>query len=138
MTSFYHFSNVNRFFREPSDLKLTADLLPCPSNLNIPNIPGDAERVVWLTTEPNPESTWSDAPSVLLRITVDLDRNSRRLRRWLDCVREYGGDAAVIAMTEIVNRDAPGAWGGPEAVWVYFGTIANARHRAVELWGRCE
>jgi hypothetical protein len=91
--------------------------------------------MVWLTTEPNPKRTWVDASGketsgFLLRVTVNLDRNNPRLVRFADYLRQR---APWLDYAGICNREARGAWGGPEAVWVYFGTIARARHSAVVI-----
>jgi hypothetical protein len=131
----YHFTNFAQFgMTKPGEFEWTADLKPFRSTEWTAEILGFAPPpMVWLTTEPNPKRTWVDASGknvsgVRLRVTVDLDRNSRRLVRFADYLRQR---APWLDYAGISNTEARGAWGGPEAVWVYFGTIARARHRAV-------
>jgi hypothetical protein len=119
---------------KPGEFEWTADLKPFRSTEWTAEILGFAPPpMVWLTTEPNPKRTWVDASGknvsgVRLRVTVDLERNSRRLARWSDYMHQHAPEFDFIGT---INRTCPDAWGGPEAVWVYFGTIANARHRGV-------
>jgi hypothetical protein len=61
----------------------------------------------------------------------DLDRDTQRLVRW------WPSNYHSPKFVEMWDRNAAhGAWGGTGAVWVYFGTIANAQHRAVKIWRR--
>jgi hypothetical protein len=132
----YHFTTLDQFgMTKPGIFEWTADLKPFPSN-DYTHVLGFAPPpMVWLTTEPNPKRTWVDASGknvsgVRLRVTVDLDRNDRRLVRWLDYTRQHRPE---FDFAGICNRYARGAWGGPGAVWVYFGTIARARHKTVVI-----
>jgi hypothetical protein len=132
----YHFTRLAQFgMTKPGTFRWTADLLPYATN-DYTNVLGFVpEPMVWLTTEPNPKGTWVDdsgraASGVVLRVTVDLERNSRRLVRWSDYMRRHAPGFDYVGAC---NKWAPGVWGGPEAVWVYFGTIANARHRGVNI-----
>jgi hypothetical protein len=127
MITLYHFTTLARFgFNEPGQVDWTADLIPAPS-AEWKEILGETP-VVWLTTEPDPRVTWEKQPDVLLRIMVKLP-SSLRLVRWADYLAKYRPD--TLADWE---ANAPLAWGGPTAVWVYFGTIPNANHRAVTVW----
>jgi hypothetical protein len=123
----YHFTTPARFgINELSEFDWTADLQPAPS-AEWKKILGETP-VVWLTSAPDPKVTWEERPDVLLRITVKVDR-SLRLVRWADYLAKYRPD--TLAAWKIND---PLAWGGPTAVWVYFGTIPNANHRAVTVW----
>ena len=123
----YHFTIPARFgINEPDRFDWTADLRPAPS-AEWMKILGETP-VVWLTSEPNPRVTWEQRPDVLLRITVKLDR-SLRLVYWADYLAKNQPDTLAVW-----EANAPMAWGGPTSVWVYFGTIPNASHRAVTIW----
>jgi hypothetical protein len=138
----YHFTRIGKFFEREgeqewtADLRegeqeWTADLKPFPIDEDWADKIGFVtEPVVWLTSEPNPKATFQDDTG-LWRITVELDRNTRRLVRWEEYLRKH-----LPGVVDRLNNLPPGpmrdAWGGVGCIYLYFGTVLNARHRAVE------
>jgi hypothetical protein len=105
----YHSTTLHNFGMDtPGTHEWTADLQPTPSDL-IAHVLGPdfaEERVVWLTAEPNSKNTWQGAPKYLLRIAIDLDRNTKRLVRWLDYVRKHrpGMDTIITEEKRLGRR----------------------------------
>ena len=124
--TFYHFTTLARFrMNEAGEFEWSADLLPTPSNDLVHLLGPDfaEDWPVWLTTEPNPKFTWEDAPEYLLRITVDLNRNSRRLVRYVEYLAKHR-TGADVTLRKSFMKDARLrlAWGGLDAIWLYFGS----------------
>jgi hypothetical protein len=88
-----------------------------------------SEPVVWLTSEDTPIRWSSRAPEV--RITLDLQPNSRRLVRWEDWLRKHEPklfDALNSGRIEMPSGNSWKCW------YCYFGDIPPSKFQAIEYY----